>query len=66
MLRTVLTALSKSIIIIIIKSLFKKDYILNTYILIYHMGLLKLNNKTYKHLDIIYTYDIYILYIDVL
>ena len=26
------------------------------------MVLLKLNNKTYKHLDIIYMYDIYILY----
>ena len=37
------------IIIIIIKSLFKEDYILCTYILIYHMVLLKLNNKTYKH-----------------
>ena len=30
------------------------------------MILLKLNNKTYKHFDIIYTYDIYILYIYVL
>ena len=49
--------------IIIIKSLFKEDYILSIYILIYHMVLLKLNNKTYKHLDIIYMYDLYILYI---
>ena len=30
------------------------------------MVLLKLNNKTYKHVDIIYTYDMYILYIYVL
>ena len=50
------------IIIIIIKSLFKEDYISSTYILIYHMVLLNLNNKTYKHLNIIYTYVIYILY----
>ena len=50
---------------IIIKSLFKEDYILSTYIIIYHM-VLKLNNKTYKHMAIIYMYDIYIVYIYVL
>ena len=54
------------IIIIIVTSLFKEDYVLSTYILIYHMVLLKLNNKTYKHLDTIYTLDINILYIYVL
>ena len=45
-------------IIITIKSLFKEDYILSTCILIYHMVLLNVNNKTYTHMDIIYTYGI--------
>ena len=40
-------------------------YILRIYILIYRMVLLKWNNKTWKHMDIIYTYVMYILYINV-
>ena len=30
------------------------------------MVLLKLNNKIFKHMDITYTYDMYILYINVM
>ena len=30
------------------------------------MVILKLNNKSYKHMDIIYTYDMYILYVNVI
>ena len=52
-----------SIIIIIIKYLFKDDYISNNIHTYLPYGSPKIKNKTYKHLDIIYTYDIYSLYV---